>query len=238
LTVNSGGLLERNTFPVLYRIDSRSPEKLLQSDGFGSSRRNSGIRPMIEPAMLVTSASLRASDYVLYESNVPSANDAQGHAYQYAIQSEGLVAASWLENFKYLDRPVEIEGHSFELNLDETHVDASAVTADKIYLIGSDDPLVEWKLAAIHASGLGGLFGVSIAQYCAWETRVQAALDLDATLSDALEQSAPEAPALAQLPPEANALGRNLRIRAWVDAAADQVPIDSAFVAQASDQRV
>lgn len=169
-TRNAKGLLERSDFPVLYRIDTRPPEVLLASNGFGPSRQVLGIEPMIEGDVLITSASLRASDFVLNHTSVPSAINSE-KTYQYAIRADGVKAASWLENFKYLETPLEppLAGSSFSLGLDEAHVAAGGITADRIYIIGSSDPDVERRLAHMHQAGVNDIFGVSIDEYRAHE---------------------------------------------------------------------
>lgn len=171
LRLNTKGLYERDNFSVLYRVDSRSPQALLTSNGFGPSRVVSGIEPMIEQDVLITSASLRASNIVLYNSAIPSVAQARGVVYQYAIDPQGVTAASWLENFRELTHRAAVKGISFELSLDETHADAGAVDAERIYIIGADDRAVEARLATMRREGFGNTFGVSLRDYVtyAWQ---------------------------------------------------------------------
>lgn len=163
---NATGMLERRDFPVLYRIDQRSPQELLASDGFGPSRKVHGIAPMVNGEVLVTSACLRASDIVLNQSRVADeAGYPQQPVYQYAIRAEGMPAASWAENYRFQKDLTAREGCAPELGLDEVHVAADQVRAAHIYLIGCTDASVEQQLETILDEHAEPHFGVSIARY-------------------------------------------------------------------------
>ena len=165
-TKNSKGLLQRADYPVLYRVDHRSPLEIVAQGGFHADISLQGIEPMIEACPLIVSCSLKASGVVLQmfdRGDVPPR-----YRYQYAIESTGAIAASWLENFSYLQNQLpDVAGNRFDIGLDEVHVDASAITLERIFIIGSDDPFVMQHLVEIHASAPArSVFGVSVKEFC------------------------------------------------------------------------
>lgn len=166
-TRNTKEILQTTQRHVAYRVDARTPAQLLASDGFGPSRQVEGIHPMIDAPVLVASASLRGSDR-LFKSRIPSISPDDVGSYQYAIDVEGVVTASWAEHFVLTESLAPHAGRDFMLSLDEVHVDAERITADRIYLIGSSDSRTQQWLEARFADDAASdiaMWGVPITDY-------------------------------------------------------------------------
>lgn len=157
--LNSIGFLERNSSKVVYRVDSRSPSELIDNKGFGPSLYVEGILPMVDAPVLITSASLKGSNKVLHDWSFAKCS------YQYAINSEGVKQVSWADNFKFLDEIPDEHGEDFRLDYDESHIDSSQLSPEKIYIIDCSDETVKDRILTMYQTGFATSFGISLKDF-------------------------------------------------------------------------
>ncbi|MCP1118371.1 hypothetical protein [Robbsia andropogonis] len=182
LTRCATGLLGRENFFVMYRVDIRPAEVLLRT-GFGRSRCFLGVDPMLysgDPTRgakeagqdgaydpLIGSASLRGARYVFTRGIV----NVTGHDIPrlYAIRADGIRGASNAENFCYLDRAIDHYSGDALREMDEMHLDAEPVTSAHIHLLDCEDPAERRLIATLLHKLPYDVFGVPLRDFVAFE---------------------------------------------------------------------
>ncbi|MGL4347938.1 MAG: hypothetical protein ACRCSV_00565 [Chlamydiales bacterium] len=91
---NSDNLIERKTFGIVLRIDSRPPQEILEN-GFG----NGSIQFDGGPSLLGKNSCLICSR--TYQGNVEFSKQVEGNWYMYGINAENIPGVSLLENVQY-----------------------------------------------------------------------------------------------------------------------------------------
>lgn len=159
LELNPIGFLERDLSKLVYRVDSRSPSKLVDNNGFGPSFYVEGILPKVDAPVLITSASLKRSNDFFHNWSFAKCN------YQYGINSEGVKQVSWADNLKYLNEIPGEHDEDFRLDYDESHIDSSQLNPERIYIINCSDETVKDRISTLYQTSLAISFCIRLKDF-------------------------------------------------------------------------